>query len=72
MNLSETTPNADVQPSHRSQTHPQIQAGRTCTATFYVDSDLEGRHPVVVRCVGSLLASSLLTSESDRLIFPNH
>jgi hypothetical protein len=43
---------------------------RTCTATSCVDSDLEDRHPVVVRCVGSLFASNLLTSDSDRSISP--
>ena len=68
MNLSETTPNADVQPSHRSQTRPQRQAGRTCTATFYVDSDVEGRHPVIVQFDRSWSVSSLLIAESDRPI----
>jgi hypothetical protein len=70
MSLSETTPNAGAQPSHRSQTHPQRQAGRIYTSISYVGSGLEGLHPVVVRCVKSFFVSSLLTSESDRLIAP--
>jgi hypothetical protein len=67
---SETTPNAVVQPYHRSQTHQQRQVGRTRTAISYVDSDLEGRHPVVVRYDGSLFSSSPFIAESDRSICP--
>jgi hypothetical protein len=32
---------------------PQRQVGGTCTAISYVNSGLEGRQPVVVRCGGS-------------------
>lgn len=31
---------------------------------------LEGRHPVVVRCAGSLFSANLLIADSDRSIFP--
>jgi hypothetical protein len=57
-------------PMYRSQTHQQRQVSRTCTAISYIDSDLKGRHPVVVRCDRSLFSSSLLIVESDRSIFP--
>jgi hypothetical protein len=57
-------------PFHRIQTHPQRQVSRTCIATSYIDSDLEGWHPVVARYDGSLFSSSLLITESDRLICP--
>jgi hypothetical protein len=43
---------------------------RTCTAISYVNSDLEGRNPVVVRYNGSLFSSSLLIVGSDQSIFP--
>lgn len=33
------------------------------TSMIYVDNDLEGPHLVIMRCVGSLFASSLLTAE---------
>ena len=36
----------------------------------YVDSGLEGRHPVVVRCDGSWFLSSVSIVESDRPIVP--
>ena len=36
----------------------------------HLDGDLEGRHPVVVRCAGSLFSSNLLIAESDRSIVP--
>lgn len=61
----ETNPNADIQPYHRSQTHQQRQVGKVCTVIAYVDSDIEGRHPAVVRCDGSLFSSSVLIAESD-------
>jgi hypothetical protein len=46
------------------------EVDRICTAISCVDSDLEGRHPVIARCDGSFFSSSLLIVESDRSIFP--
>jgi hypothetical protein len=66
----ETIPNAGNPPFYRSQIHRQRQVGRTRTAISYVDSDLEGRHPVVVRCDGSFFSSSQLIAGFDRSIFP--
>lgn len=41
------------------------QVDKACTVIAYVHSDLEGRHPVVVRCDGSLFSSRVLIAESD-------
>jgi len=56
--------------SEESRTHRQRQVDKIYTLISYVDSGLEGRHPVVVRCDGSWFLSSVSIVESDRPIVP--
>src|SRR4051812_16794254 len=44
------TPITDVQPFYCNRTHRRRQDSKTCTVISYVDDDLEGRYPVIMRC----------------------